>query len=142
MAGQSGSWYPRWLSVVVFVGSALVVGATVAGPGLSWDEPAYRHSQVAVQIWAKELTRAPSWSEVAELFSQEQLGQYWQYEVGSNFHPPMAGYLNLATFAVMRHWWDDISARRLASALQFALAGGALVPLARAALWSGRGTVC
>lgn len=113
---------PMWpVTAAVLLLAAVVAGATVAGPGLSWDEPAYRHSQVTLQNWFKLLWNAESPAERLALFSADAIERFWQYNrFGHNFHPPMAGYGNLLTWCVMRHWWDDISARRLASALQFA----------------------
>ena len=47
---------------------------------------------------------------------------YWPYgRYGINFHPPLAGQLNLATHALFGHWMKDIPARRMASVIEFAL---------------------
>ena len=47
---------------------------------------------------------------------------YWPYgHHGINFHPPLAGQLNLAAHAVFGHWMKDIPARRMASVIEFAL---------------------
>lgn len=113
--------YSGWTTIVLFLLGAAIVGGTVAGPGLAWDEPAYRHSQVTLQHWLSELWHAPSWAQRADLFSKDAITVYWEFNrFGHNFHPPMASYLNLATFALAGSVWDDIAARRLASALEFA----------------------
>lgn len=113
-----------WATVAVFLVVSLVAGATVAGPGLSWDEPAYRHSQVTLQNWFRLLQRSEDWG---PLFSADAIYRFWQFNrFGHNFHPPMASYCNLATWSVMHHWWDDISSRRLASALQLAASAAML----------------
>lgn len=115
------------MTAVVFVLAATAAGATVAGPGLTWDEPAYRHSQVTLQAWFRELADASTFDEKQKLFAADVIAHYWQFNrFGHNFHPPMGSYLNLLTWSVMRHWWDDVSARRLASALQFAAAAAML----------------
>ena len=36
--------YSWWITAALFLIAAAMVGGTVAGPGLSWDEPAYRGS--------------------------------------------------------------------------------------------------
>ena len=47
---------------------------------------------------------------------------YWPYgRHGINFHPPLAGQLNLATYAIFGHWMKDIPARRMATVIEFAL---------------------
>jgi 4-amino-4-deoxy-L-arabinose transferase-like glycosyltransferase len=47
---------------------------------------------------------------------------YWPYgRYGINFHPPLAGQLNLATYAAFGRWMKDIPARRMATILEFAL---------------------
>lgn len=116
---QKDRW---WLwGVVVLVAAAFVAGATVAGPGLSWDEPAYRHSQVTLQSWFRELAKSRSLVDVARNFSADAIDVYFEYNrFGHNFHPPMGGYLNLATYGTFGGWIDDISARRLASCFEFA----------------------
>lgn len=118
--------YPWWITAAVFATGALVAGATVAGPGLAWDEPAYRYSQIAAEHWFGELSQAESMADLADLFSADSIQYYWQYSrFGHNFHPPMAGMLNLLTYGLLGGIWDDLSARRLASALE--LAGAAAI---------------
>ena len=113
--------YSAWWSVAMFAFSAALAGATVAGPGLTWDEPAYRHSQVTLQNWLGELRDAKDGADAAELFSRDSIDRYWTFNrFGHNFHPPMGSYLNLLTYGMAGRYWDDISSRRLASALQFA----------------------
>ncbi|HVJ79493.1 MAG TPA: glycosyltransferase family 39 protein, partial [Planctomycetia bacterium] len=107
----------RKIGAAIFAVVFAVAGATVSGPGLTWDEPAYRGSQVLLQQWLTELatTRDPS------LLSKDEIDHYWEFNrFGPNFHPPMGSYLNLATFAVFGGWLDDIAARRLAAAAEFA----------------------
>lgn len=119
--------YSTWYAVAVFCVGAIIIGGTVAGPGLSWDEPAYRHSQVTLQNWLRELREANDWQDRAGLFSKDSIQRYWEYNrFGHNFHPPMGGYLNLLSYAAVGRWWDDISARRLASGLEFAAAAAML----------------
>ena len=113
--------YRAWITAAVFVAGSIVAGATVAGPGLSWDEPAYRHSQVTLAQWFGALWRAPTWSERQRLFAADAIDHYWEFNrFGHNFHPPMASYANLVTWSAAGRWIDDLCARRLASALEFA----------------------
>ena len=56
------------------------------------------------------------------LLEPDALLYYWPYAgLGINFHPPLAGQLNLATHALFGSWMKDIPSRRMASVIEFAL---------------------
>ena len=56
------------------------------------------------------------------LFDPLTLLYHWPYgRYGINFHPPLAGQLNLAAYAIFGHWLKDIPARRMATVLEFAV---------------------
>ena len=58
----------------------------------------------------------------SNLLDPQALLYYWPYgRFGINFHPPLAGQLNLAAHAVFGHWMKDIPSRRMASVIEFAL---------------------
>ena len=57
--------------------------------------------------------------------------------IGINFHPPLAGQLNLATHAIFGSWMKDIPARRMASVIEFALTIDDRLRLPGAAVWGG-----
>jgi len=114
--------YRWWVTLVVFLVIAVLSGATVAGPGLTWDEPPYEYSQIRLQQWFGAIMHARSFAELIDLFSADSIDFYFIYNrVGSNFHPPMAGYLNLITYGITGSFIDSLSARRLASAIELAL---------------------
>ena len=95
---------------------------TVGDYGLTWDEPAYRYCQVVSAQWWEQLNNVRSWSDVEEAFDPLALLYFWPYaRHGINFHPPLAGQLNQATYALFGHWMKDIPARRMASVIEFAL---------------------
>jgi hypothetical protein len=112
-----------WLACGIVL--ALVLAATVPTTGdigLTWDEPAYRYSQVLSAQWWERLAQARTRSDLHTLFEPDTLLYYWPYgRHGINFHPPLAGQLNLATYAVFGRWMKDIPARRLASVFEYAL---------------------
>ena len=100
----------------------IVLVPTVGDFGLTWDEPAYRYSQVFSAQWWEQLSKVRSWRDVHEVFDPLTLLYYWPYaRHGINFHPPLAGQLNLAAHAVFGHWMKDIPSRRMASVIEFAL---------------------
>jgi 4-amino-4-deoxy-L-arabinose transferase-like glycosyltransferase len=114
----------RWglVTLLVFAVALAVLAPTTGDIGLTWDEPAYRHSQVMSAQWWDQLVHARSWTEVRGLLDPETLLYFWPYgRFGVNFHPPLAGQLNLATHALFGSWMKDVPSRRMASVLEFAL---------------------
>jgi 4-amino-4-deoxy-L-arabinose transferase-like glycosyltransferase len=113
---------PRLAMLAVFATALMVLVPTVGDLGLTWDEPAYRYSQVMSAQWWEQWGRVRSWKDIRELLDPTTLLYYWPYgRYGINFHPPLAGQLNLAAHAVFGHWMKDIPARRMATAIEFAL---------------------
>ena len=99
----------------------MALAPTVGDFGLTWDEPAYRYSQTFSAQWWDQVGRIHSWRDVQEVLDPLNLLYYWPYaRHGVNFHPPLAGQLNLATYAVFGHWMKDIPARRMATVIEFA----------------------
>lgn len=116
----SGRW--RLGTLLVFVVALVALVPTTGDIGLTWDEPAYRYSQVMSAQWWDQLAHARSWREDRGLLDPETLLYYWPYaRFGINFHPPLAGQLNLAAHAFFGSWMKDIPARRMASVIEFAL---------------------
>lgn len=116
----SGRW--RLGTLLVFVVALVALVPTTGDIGLTWDEPAYRYSQVMSAQWWDQLAHARSWREVRGLLDPETLLYYWPYaRFGINFHPPLAGQLNLAAHGLFGSWMKDIPARRMASVIEFAL---------------------
>jgi 4-amino-4-deoxy-L-arabinose transferase-like glycosyltransferase len=108
------------MAVLAIALAALV--PTVGDLGLTWDEPAYRYSQLISVQWWEQLGRVRSMADVQELLDPTALLYYWPYgRHGINFHPPLAGQLNLATYEIFGRWMKDIPARRMASVIEFAL---------------------
>jgi hypothetical protein len=113
------------LASVLVLGAALLATVPTTGDiGLTWDEPAYRYSQLVSIQWWERLAAAPAlgWGEVRALFEPDALLYYWPYgRHGINFHPPLAGQLDLLTYVLFGRWVKDIPARRLASVFEYAL---------------------
>jgi hypothetical protein len=112
-----------WVAFGIVLAVALAATVPTTGDiGLTWDEPAYRYSQVMSAQWWERLSHAKSLADLSALVEPDTLLYYWPYgRYGRNFHPPLAGQLNLATHAVFGRWWKDIPSRRLASVFEFAL---------------------
>lgn len=111
---------PAWAAPALVFALAVAALAPTAGDiGLTWDEPSYRYSQILSAQWWGRLVANPA---DPDLFDARTLLYYWPYgRYGINFHPPLAGQLNLLTYELFGRWMKDIPARRMASVLEFAL---------------------
>lgn len=113
----------RWPATLLVLGACLaVLVPTVGDFGLTWDEPAYTYSQTMSAQWWEQLFAARSWTDLRAVFDPDTLLYFWPYgRFGINFHPPLAGQLNLAAHALFGSWMKDIPSRRIASVIEFAL---------------------
>jgi 4-amino-4-deoxy-L-arabinose transferase-like glycosyltransferase len=108
--------------LLVFLLALAAIAPTVGDFGLTYDEPAYRYSQLVSVQWWEHLVRARERAGRAALFTPDALLYYWPYgRYGINFHPPLAGQLNLLTWELFGGLMKDIPARRMASAIELAL---------------------
>ena len=112
-----------WLGcAVVLVIALLATIPTVGDIGLTWDEPSYRTSQLVSAHWWKGMVNVRSRSDFDALVTPQALLFYWPYgRFGYNFHPPLAGQLNLLTHAIFGGFMKDIPARRMSSVLEYVL---------------------
>jgi len=115
-----GKW---WLfGTGAFLIALLATAPTVGDFGLTWDEPAYRFSQIRSAQWWERLVACRSVDDLRSIVEPDALLFYWPYNRhGINFHPPFAGQLNLLSYGIFGHWMKDIPARRMASVLEFSL---------------------
>ena len=119
-AGLTGRGW--WLGSALVLALALMATVPTTGDiGLTWDEPSYRTSQLVSAQWWEGLAKARTRAELEALLDPDALLYYWPYaRYGYNFHPPLAGQLNLLTHAVFGRWMKDIPSRRLASVFEYA----------------------
>jgi 4-amino-4-deoxy-L-arabinose transferase-like glycosyltransferase len=111
-----------WLAcgLVLLVTLAVTV-PTTGDLGLTWDEPVYRFSQERSAAWWRQLGQVRSRADLDALLDSNALIFYWPYgHHGVNFHPPLAGQLNLLTHVLFGRWMKDIPSRRMASVLEYA----------------------
>ena len=113
------AWRLRLQSLAVLTVALAALVPTVGDLGVTWDEPAYRYSQVMSAQWWEQLAKVRTGQDIKELLDPFTLLYFWPYgRHGINFHPPLAGQLNLATHALFGHWMKDIPARRMASVIE------------------------
>ncbi|MFO0949875.1 MAG: glycosyltransferase family 39 protein [Isosphaeraceae bacterium] len=118
------SWR-AWASAGLVLLAALAATVPTAGDiGLTWDEPAYKFSQVRSADWWRRLgAAARGRDDLHAVLHPDALLFYWQYgRYGINFHPPLAGQISVLTRAAFGGWMKDIPARRMASIIEFSLA--------------------
>lgn len=115
---RSFSWRRGCLLVAAV--SLVILCATAGDIGLTWDEPAYRFSQLMSAQWWERLFQARSVADLKILLSADNLHYYWPYgHFGVNFHPPLSGQLSLLTNGLFGSFTNDIVGRRLASIFEF-----------------------
>ncbi|HEV3166378.1 MAG TPA: glycosyltransferase family 39 protein [Isosphaeraceae bacterium] len=121
MNGLSGPrWW--WACGLVLVAALIATVPTTGDIGLTWDEPAYRYSQILSAEWWEQWTQLRSWSDVEAQLDAETLFYYWPYaRHGINFHPPLAGQLNLLTHTLFGTFMKDIPSRRMSSVIEYAV---------------------
>lgn len=112
-----------WIAALaVFLGAIAALVPTAGDFGVTWDEPAYRYSQVISAQWWEQWASIRSWDDVQAQLDPDALLYYWPYaRFGINFHPPFAGQVSLAARTAFGGGMKDIPSRRLGSILQFAL---------------------
>ncbi len=114
------TWKP---TLLVFLAATAVLAPTAGDFGVTWDEPAYRYSQVISAQWWRQWAAVRSWGDAKAQLDPDALLYYWPYaRYGVNFHPPLAGQVSLAGRAVFGAWMKDFPSRRMASVLEFAAA--------------------
>lgn len=119
---ETSKAWPGWASVAVFLLALAALLPTAGDFGVTWDEPAYRYSQVLSAQWWGQWAAVRSWDDVQHQLDPDALLYYWPYaRFGINFHPPYAGQVSLAARAAFGGAMKDIPSRRLGSILQFAL---------------------
>jgi hypothetical protein len=95
---------------------------TAGGPGVTWDEPPYRYSQIQMANWFGRLARCRGMDEARPLISQKAILESWVYNrFGPNFHPPLAGMFGNLSHLLFGRVLDDLESRRLASGIEFAV---------------------
>ncbi len=112
-----------WLACALVLAAALAATLPTTGDiGLTWDEPAYKDSQVASAQWWEQLGKARTRADLDALLDPDTLAYHWPYaRFGINFHPPLAGQASSLTHAVFGRWVKDVPARRLATVFEYAL---------------------
>lgn len=117
------AFHPWTGTLIVLVVALAATVPTTGDLGLTWDEPAYRYSQVVSGQWWEQLASARSTADMDAVLDPDALLYHWPYgRHGINFHPPLSGQLNLLSFAALGGWVKDVPARRMASVFEYVVA--------------------
>lgn len=128
-----------WLEVnrvragwIIFGASLLLLGLTLNGPGIVWDEPWYFGSAQLQVLWVRQLfTEGP-----AATLNRATVLEMWDWQHYYNPHPPIYKEFMGVTWWLTRHVVGHLAGFRLAPAILFSI----LVSLAfrwATAAWSG-----
>jgi hypothetical protein len=121
---RAGWW---WATLAVFVAALLATVPTIPDFGMTFDEPAYRFCQEMSGQWWERLATARTTAELRDVMAADSLLYYWPYaRFGINFHPPLAGQLNLLTWKLFGGILSDSTARRLAQPIQLSACAAVL----------------
>ncbi|HZA54793.1 MAG TPA: glycosyltransferase family 39 protein [Candidatus Udaeobacter sp.] len=112
----------RWtIPVGLFVGTLLLVGATLKDYGIAWDEPAYFHAADLHIAWIAELGKNVVQRNTHQSLTDETIKAAWHWDPYHVPHPPLSRIVSGVTKAITSPWLDKFSGYRLAAALFFAV---------------------
>ena len=113
-----------WLATGLVLAAALLATVPTTGDiGLTWDEPAYRYSQLVSIQWWERLAAAPArLGRGAVAVRARYAAVLLALRAARDQLPPSPGRsARLLTYVLFGHWVKDIPARRLASVFEYAL---------------------
>ena len=111
---MTGSGYAILISIFVFV----LLWATNADIGVTWDEPAYIAASESYVTWFQQ---AFSYPKIA--FREEIIKTRWQI---NSEHPPLDKIWSGVVWSLAKNFTDDLTAHRLGNMLLVAIMAGLL----------------
>lgn len=112
----------HWLiPIALFLGSFLLVAATLKDYGVSWDEPPYFHASDLHVQWFSNLARKIAHGEIEKSLSDQTINAAWHWDPYHVPHPPFSRIISGLTNAIAAPRLDKFTAYRLGPALFFAL---------------------
>ncbi len=117
-----GSLAQRWLiPIALFIGSFLLVAATLKDYGVTWDEPPYFHASDLHIQWFSNLARNIVHGDIEKSLSDQTIDAAWHWDPYHVPHPPFSRIISGLTKAIAAPPLDKLTAYRLGPALFFAL---------------------
>lgn len=113
-SGFRGFIYAAAISIIVFI----LILATNADVGVTWDEPAYIAASESYNSWFQQVFTQPKIA-----FSEKIITNDWQV---NSEHPPLDKIWSGAVWAVARNFTDDLTAHRMGNMLLASILAGLL----------------
>ena len=112
----------RWsIPIGLFLGSLLLVAATLKDYGITWDEPAYFHASDLQNQWLVEFGENLLRFDLGKSLQDENIKKAWHWDPYHVPHPPFSRIVSGITKATFAPYVDKFVAYRLGPALFFAL---------------------
>jgi dolichyl-phosphate-mannose-protein mannosyltransferase len=112
----------RWsIPIALFLGSLILIAATLKDYGVTWDEPAYFHASDLHIQWLIEFGQNLTRLDLGKSLHDEDIKKAWHWDAYHVPHPPFSRIVSGITKAIFGPYIDKIAAYRLGPALFFAL---------------------
>jgi hypothetical protein len=112
----------RWtIPVGLFLGTLLLVGATLKDYGVTWDEPAYFHAADLHTAWISDFGKNLVRGKINQSLADENIKAAWHWDPYHVPHPPFSRIVSGVAKSLTIPWLDKFSGYRLAPALFFAV---------------------
>ncbi len=111
----------RWtIPAALFLGSLLLVTATLKDYGVTWDEPPYFYASDLHFRWIIEFGNDLVKGELRQSLRDQNIMAAWHWNPYNVPHPPFSRIISGLTKHIFSPWLDKFSAYRLGPALFFA----------------------
>jgi hypothetical protein len=119
---RSETFAAHWsIPIALFLGSFLLVAATLKDYGLAWDEPAYFNASDLQNQWLLEAAQGALHFELGKWAQDDDIAKAWHADPYHVPHPPFSRIVSGITKALFGSYVDKFVAYRLGPALFFAL---------------------
>lgn len=108
----------KFIPLVLFIISFLVISITIKDYGITWDEPSYMYAAKLHGEWFNVLKNSILTGNYLYPFSNKIITKYWESVCE---HPPLVSNISFIFWSFFHHQIGDIKAYRLSGAFFFAL---------------------
>ena len=112
----------RWLiPILLFLGTLLLIGATLKDYGVTWDEPPYFYASDLHLRWVRDLGNNLAAGEIRKSIDDQNIKAAWHWNPYNVPHPPFSRIVSGIAKELSSQFFDKFSAYRMGPALFFAL---------------------
>ena len=109
------------ISVGLFLGTLLLIAATLKDYGITWDEPSYFHAADLHMAWITEFGKNVVQGNINQSLTDKDIKAAWHWDPYHVPHPPFSRIVSGITKSIASPWLDKFSGYRLAPAFFFAV---------------------